>query len=53
MAYLLHGSKEAAGNQVGRMFENDPVKGEILLQEICDHLFDVNKPFLTRLYILS
>ena len=46
MAYLLHGSKEAAGKQVVRMFESDPVKGEALLHELCDHLFDPNKPYM-------
>ena len=48
MAYLLHGSKEAAGKQVGKMFENDPMKGETLLHQLCDHLFDQEKSFITR-----
>ena len=48
MAYLLNGSKEAAGQQVAQMFESDPAKGQVLLHELCDHLLDPQKPFLNK-----
>ena len=48
MAYLLNGSKENACQQVVRMFESGPEKGEALLHELCDHLLDPQKPFLQR-----
>ena len=48
MAYLLNGSKEAAGKQVAQMFERDSAKGEALLHELCDHLLDPQKPFINK-----
>ena len=47
MAYLLNGSPEDA-KVVADVFSREKDKGEEMVHELCDHLFDLSKQTCTR-----